>query len=85
VEALSAPRRFTMEDMKSQQQDVVSPPARRFQALLKSSGARHAAAALALDWDGRLEASSAAAGGLFWIAWSDCHSPRPERPRPTTD
>jgi penicillin amidase len=67
AEALAPARRFSIEDMKSLQQDVFSLPARRFQALLRKSGVRHAASSMVLNWDCRLEASSAAAA--VFEAW----------------
>jgi penicillin amidase len=68
AEVLGAPRRFTLDDMKRLQQDVVSLPARRFQALLRKARVPHAAASMVLDWNCRVEANSAAAAVFeVWV------------------
>lgn len=71
-EMLSAGRRFSVADFERMQQDVVSLPARRFQAVLRKwkapDRARDAVRQL-LDWDATLTTGSAAAA-LYevWMA-----------------
>ncbi len=71
-EMLAAKKKFTIEDFKRMQQDVVSIPARRLQAIIRKftaePGSRDAKAIeLLLRWDGYLAADSAAA--LIFEYW----------------
>jgi penicillin amidase len=73
-EMLGAKKKFGIEDFEMMQQDVVSLPARRFQAVLRKwapeHGTREAKADdLVLRWDGTLStASPAALIYEYWIA-----------------
>lgn len=73
-EMLGAKKKFSIEDFEMMQQDVVSLPAKRFQAVLRKwapePGTREAKADdLVLRWDARLSTDSAAALIYeYWIA-----------------
>lgn len=73
-EALSANKKFTISDFERLQQDVVSVPARRFQAIVKKwqapeDGPHGAAVRQILAWNGELSADSVAALIYeFWIS-----------------
>ncbi len=72
AEVLGQPKKFTVADFEALQQDVLSVPARRFQAVLKKyQPARHAEIVRELlAWDGRLTMESRAAAIYeMWIAW----------------
>src|SRR5207237_528394 len=73
-EMLAAKKKFSIEDFEGMQQDVVSLPARRFQAVLRNCepdpGSRESKARdLVLRWDTTLStASTAALIYEYWIA-----------------
>jgi len=73
-EMLAARKKFTIEDFERMQQDAVSLPARRLQAIIRKwtmePGSREAKAVdLLLRWDGNLAANSAAALIFeYWLA-----------------
>ncbi|HWQ56836.1 MAG TPA: penicillin acylase family protein [Bryobacteraceae bacterium] len=68
-EMLSAPGKFTVADFERMQQDVVSLPARRFQAILRKWNPENETVRELLAWDGAMRAGSRAAA--IYKVWMD--------------
>lgn len=80
VEMLNPPRKFTVADFERMQQDVVSLPARRFQAILRRWNPKDETVRELLAWDAAMQANSRAAA-IYAVWMSRLLAAGPE-PRP---